>query len=136
MASRLPLVDAPRQVMMLDETARDAVDDLALPVGGAAPVGVEAAAVASDLGSAIEQVAAEQPGERPDRESVETAWLLLASTRRFLDHVDRLDTEHPANVPLYTHFGYRVVGQEQLGPVTIWSMFRPNGIAGGEGAER
>ena len=38
------------------------------------------------------------------------------------------DTEHPANVSLYAHFGYRVVGCERLGPVSIWCMFRPNGV--------
>jgi ribosomal protein S18 acetylase RimI-like enzyme len=37
-----------------------------------------------------------------------------------------LDTENPRNVPIYQHLGYRIVAQEQLGPVTIWGMFRPN----------
>lgn len=37
-----------------------------------------------------------------------------------------LDTEHPANVSLYQHFGYQVIAEEHLGPVTIWCMFRPN----------
>jgi len=37
-----------------------------------------------------------------------------------------LHTEHPANVELYAHFGYRVIAQAQLGNVHTWGMFRPN----------
>lgn len=37
-----------------------------------------------------------------------------------------LHTEHPANVELYAHFGYRVIAQAQLGSVGTWGMFRPN----------
>jgi ribosomal protein S18 acetylase RimI-like enzyme len=35
------------------------------------------------------------------------------------------DTENPANVPMYEHFGYRVVAQEHIGPVHVWCLFRP-----------
>lgn len=37
-----------------------------------------------------------------------------------------LDTEHPANVPLYERFGYRVVGHRRLGAVEAWCMWRTN----------
>ncbi len=37
-----------------------------------------------------------------------------------------LDTEHPANVPLYERFGYQVVGHGRLEPVEVWCMWRPN----------
>jgi ribosomal protein S18 acetylase RimI-like enzyme len=36
-----------------------------------------------------------------------------------------LDTANPLNVPIYEHLGYRIVAQEELGPVTVWGMFRP-----------
>ncbi len=36
-----------------------------------------------------------------------------------------LTTELPRNVPLYLHFGYRVVGHARVGPeLETWSMFR------------
>ncbi len=37
-----------------------------------------------------------------------------------------LDTEHLANVSLYKHFGYHVVGHGKLNSVDVWCMFRPN----------
>jgi GNAT superfamily N-acetyltransferase len=40
-----------------------------------------------------------------------------------------LDTENPKNVPLYEHLGYHVTGERNLGEITIWAMFRPNGAA-------
>ncbi len=37
-----------------------------------------------------------------------------------------LTTEDPANVPLYEHFGYRVVGHARLSPeLDTWGFFRP-----------
>ena len=38
-----------------------------------------------------------------------------------------LDTETPANVSLYKHFGYRVIARTSLEGVPMWHMFRPNG---------
>ena len=38
-----------------------------------------------------------------------------------------LTTETAENVPLYEHFGYRVVGHEQLDGLETWMMYRPNG---------
>lgn len=36
-----------------------------------------------------------------------------------------LTTEDPANVGLYRHFGYRIVGQAEVGPgLTTWGFFR------------
>lgn len=37
-----------------------------------------------------------------------------------------LDTENPANVPLYESFGYRVLAEVKLEDLTIWCMFRPD----------
>ena len=38
-----------------------------------------------------------------------------------------LTTEDPANVPLYEHVGYRVVGHGYVSPdVETWGLFRPN----------
>jgi ribosomal protein S18 acetylase RimI-like enzyme len=37
-----------------------------------------------------------------------------------------LDTENPANVPLYEHVGYEVRGRDRIGPCDVWSMFRRN----------
>ncbi len=38
-----------------------------------------------------------------------------------------LTTEDPANVPLYEHFGYRVVGHATLSPtLETWGFFRPD----------
>lgn len=39
----------------------------------------------------------------------------------------RLTTEREDNVGLYEHFGYRVLGRAELGQMTSWNMFRPNG---------
>lgn len=60
--------------------------------------------------------------------------------RRLLDHVHQLSrgvtgsqgvtltTEDPANVPLYEHVGYEVVGRARIAPeLETWSMFRRNG---------
>ena len=38
-----------------------------------------------------------------------------------------LTTETAENVPLYEHFGYRVVGHEQLDGLQTWMMYRPDG---------
>lgn len=37
-----------------------------------------------------------------------------------------LNTENPRNVSLYRHLGYEVIGQEDVGPLHTWSMFRPS----------
>jgi GNAT superfamily N-acetyltransferase len=38
-----------------------------------------------------------------------------------------LTTEDPANVPLYEHFGYKVVGHARLSPeFETWGFFRPD----------
>ena len=59
--------------------------------------------------------------------------------RKLIDHVHlmsrndascqgvSLTTEDPANVPLYEHFGYTVVGHTRLSPaLTTWGFFRPD----------
>lgn len=58
--------------------------------------------------------------------------------RRLLDEIHRraaahpsttgvgLDTENKANVQLYQHLGYRVVGRMPFNGLTIWCLFRPN----------
>ena len=59
--------------------------------------------------------------------------------RKLIDHVHlmsredtssegvTLTTEDPANVPLYEHFGYRVVGHARLSPeLGTWGFFRPD----------
>ena len=39
-----------------------------------------------------------------------------------------LTTEDPANVPLYEHVGYRVVGRQTVAEgVETWGFFRPDG---------
>jgi GNAT superfamily N-acetyltransferase len=40
-----------------------------------------------------------------------------------------LDTEHAANVDLYRHFGYDLIGADRIGPVGVWCLYRPNGAA-------
>jgi GNAT superfamily N-acetyltransferase len=37
-----------------------------------------------------------------------------------------LNTETPKNVPLYRLFGYEVIGEEDVGPLHTWAMFRPS----------
>jgi hypothetical protein len=38
-----------------------------------------------------------------------------------------LTTEDPANVGLYQHFGYEIVGQAVVAPgLTTWGFFRPD----------
>lgn len=38
-----------------------------------------------------------------------------------------LTTENPSNVPLYEHFGYRVVGHARVSPeLETWGFFRPD----------
>ena len=39
-----------------------------------------------------------------------------------------LDTETATNVPLYQHCGYEITGEDALDVVSIWFMFRPNGV--------
>ena len=59
--------------------------------------------------------------------------------RRLIDHVHlisredessqgvTLTTEDPANVPLYEHFGYGVIGHASLSPeLETWGFFRPD----------
>ena len=59
--------------------------------------------------------------------------------RQLLDHVHGLSaddpsstgvsltTEDPANVSLYRHFGYEIIGHERLGPgLETWGFFRPD----------
>ena len=59
--------------------------------------------------------------------------------RKLIDHVHlmsrenassqgvTLTTEDPANVPLYEHFGYKVVGHARLAPeFETWGFFRPD----------
>jgi ribosomal protein S18 acetylase RimI-like enzyme len=59
--------------------------------------------------------------------------------RKLIDHVHlmsrqdassqgvTLTTEDPANVPLYEHFGYTVVGQTRVSPTLgAWGFFRPD----------
>ncbi|GAB4204870.1 MAG: hypothetical protein OHK0022_30440 [Roseiflexaceae bacterium] len=70
----------------------------------------------------------------------------LGYARRLLDEVHRraaahptatgvgLDTENQANVALYQHLGYRVVGRVPFGGLTIWCLFRPNEQAAERGA--
>ena len=42
-----------------------------------------------------------------------------------------LTTETAANVPLYEHCGYHIVGHEQiLDGLETWGLFRPNGDTG------
>lgn len=41
-----------------------------------------------------------------------------------------LSTEHPPNVPLYQHFGYRVVGQARVADdLTTWVLFRERSLS-------
>lgn len=40
-----------------------------------------------------------------------------------------LDTENPNNISLYEHFGYKLTGTENLGGLTIYTMFRPSKTA-------
>lgn len=42
-------------------------------------------------------------------------------------HGVSLTTETAENVPLYEHFGYRVVEHEQLDGLQTWMMYRPDG---------
>ncbi len=35
-----------------------------------------------------------------------------------------LSTELPSNVPLYEHFGYRILGDADVGEIHTWGMFR------------
>jgi GNAT superfamily N-acetyltransferase len=56
--------------------------------------------------------------------------------RRLIDHLHAmsesdvssrgvsLSTENPRNVPLYEHFGYRIVGHERVGEIETWGFFR------------
>jgi ribosomal protein S18 acetylase RimI-like enzyme len=37
-----------------------------------------------------------------------------------------LNTEKPNNVPFYRHLGFEVIGEEDVGPLHTWSLFRPS----------
>lgn len=37
-----------------------------------------------------------------------------------------LCTEHPSNVPLYEHLGYKVISEADVGEIHTWAMFRKN----------
>ena len=39
-----------------------------------------------------------------------------------------LDTQNATNVPLYEHFGYRVIAKTTLEHIDVWYMFRPNRV--------
>ena len=69
-------------------------------------------------------------GVSRSRQGEGLARALLASVHALTDR-DRdsagtsLSTEHPPNVPLYQHFGYRVVGQARVdGSLETWVLFR------------
>ncbi len=49
-----------------------------------------------------------------------------------------LSTEDPANVPLYEHVGYRVLGQARVAPeLATWSFWRPDaGVSSRDAADR
>jgi hypothetical protein len=35
-----------------------------------------------------------------------------------------LDTNTQKNVAMYEHFGYKVLASSEVGPVSLWSMFK------------
>ncbi len=51
-------------------------------------------------------------------------FLAMADERKMIAYTD---TENPANVPLYQHFGFQVVEEAAIGStgVTIWALRRP-----------
>lgn len=69
---------------------------------------------------------------------VRRAWAGRRLARRLLDELHEmsrrdpdscgvsLSTEDPANVPLYLHVGYRIVGEARLDEFRIWALFRPD----------
>ena len=73
-------------------------------------------------------------GVRPESQGQGYARLLLDEAhRRSAAHPTStgvaLDTENPANVPLYESFGYTVTARVKLGDFEVWCMFRPNNSA-------
>jgi GNAT superfamily N-acetyltransferase len=73
-------------------------------------------------------------GVRPQSQGQGYARLLLEEIHRRSEAHPRstgvaLDTENPANVPLYQGFGYQVVAKVKLDDFDVWCMFRPNGVS-------
>jgi ribosomal protein S18 acetylase RimI-like enzyme len=103
-----------------------------------AVLGPEARARYGALGSAWTGVEAPGPafhlnmiGVRPSASGRGLGRLLLEEVhaRSRADAESRgvtLTTEDPANVSLYEHFGYRITGQVEVGPIRSWSFFRPD----------
>jgi hypothetical protein len=54
-----------------------------------------------------------RPAPRPPSLDPESAGVLLT-------------TETPGNLPLYEHFGYRILGQARVDELTTWTLFRPD----------
>ena len=70
-------------------------------------------------------------GVRPEYQGKGYARLLLNSVHEMSAQDPEstgvaLTTETPANLPLYEHFGYRVLGKGQTEELVTWTLFRPD----------
>ena len=70
-------------------------------------------------------------GVLPEEQGKGYARLLLEYVRRLSEDAGcagvALSTEDPANVPLYEHMGFEVVGQGAVDDLSTWAMWWPNG---------
>jgi GNAT superfamily N-acetyltransferase len=70
-------------------------------------------------------------GVLPDLRGKGYARMLIEHLHQKVDHDPQaggicLNTENPNNVPMYRHLGYVVIGEEDLGPLHTWCMYRPS----------
>lgn len=110
-----------------------------------AALGADARARYEAFGAATAQFALPEPHHHLNMIGVRRAYQGTGLARRLLEAVHAhaeadprstgvsLSTEREANVRLYKHIGYRVVGQARVSEaLTTWVMFRERGSAAGE----
>jgi GNAT superfamily N-acetyltransferase len=101
-------------------------------------IGADAIARFEAFGAACDGLEPDEPhyylgmiGVRPEHQGRGLARLLLDELHAMSarDPESRgvvLTTETEANLPLYEHFGYRILGQGQADELVSWTLFRPD----------
>lgn len=102
-------------------------------------LGEDARARYEELGALWQVFLPDAPHVHLNMIGIRAAWRRRGLGRRLLDAVHdlaartpgaggvSLTTEDPANMMLYAHVGYRVLGHAKVGPLETWVMYRDRG---------
>lgn len=111
---------------------RQRLDDLSQTVGSAVMDNLLA------YESTCEQMEPEAPhyylgmiGVLPEHKGKGYARLIMKHLQQMVDNDPQatglcLNTENPDNIPFYRHMGFDVIGEEDIGPLHTWCLFRPS----------